>query len=166
MAHRILRVAAIGIMLICALGSCLAQDEPAKRRSPFEIDLLAMNGSSTNLTANGEGVVALRSTLLFQRGATRVNSVDPAFKLNLPPGYSLFSSLSYLINSEAIVSGPNLITLNLPSASNKEVFDKLRILHAERNDAEPDKPLWSDASLLADYYPVVERQLTKAEFEK
>lgn len=169
MAHYLLRIATIAITLIGAPALCRAQDGLPQRRPPLEIDLLAMSGSSTKLAGNGEGVVAARSSLLFKRGPTRVTAVDPAFKLNLPPGYSLYNNLSYAVESEAVVTGPHLVTLNLPSVRNKEDFDKLRILHAEQNEAEPGKPRWFDVTVLSDhyaYYTEVRRSFTKAEFEK
>ena len=121
-----------------------AQESQAPR-----VELLTMNGSKPNLSATGEGITSYKIGDLYNRGATQIDLLKQAeagFKIELPLGYSLFNNLIYGVKTKAVFTGPTDITFKLPSAHTKETFNKLRILYAEYDLAEPDVPKWIDAT--------------------
>ena len=71
-----------------------------------------------------------------------------------------------MIDSEAVFSGPNDFTFKITSATAKETFDQLRILYADRDDAEPSKPRWVDVSVEPQWSEYWERSMSRAEFDK
>ena len=121
-----------------------AQESQAPR-----VELLTMNGSKPNLSATGEGITSYKIGDLYNRGATQIDllkQADAGFKIELPLGYSIFNNLIYGVKTKAVFTGPTDITFKLPSAQTKETFNKLRILYAEYDFAEPDVPKWIDAT--------------------
>lgn len=155
---------AISLSLLSSL--CLAQETTADEPEPPAVELLTMNGSKPNLSPSGEGITSIKITDLFQRGVTHAKPFDPNFPIELPVGYTLFNKLVYQIDSEAVVSGPDDFVFRIPSATTKESFDKLRILQAERDSADPAKPRWIDVTLVPGLRSYLVDYLTKADFDK
>jgi uncharacterized repeat protein (TIGR01451 family) len=129
---------------------CLAQQKTQKTEPQSRlprVDILKLNGSQPNLTAEGEGITSYKISDLFKRGVTRVKPFDLDFKLELPTGYTLFNNLAYVVDSEAVFSGPNDIVFRIPSASTQESFNQLRILFAQGDRVEPEKAIWTDITI-------------------
>lgn len=125
-----------------------------------------MNGGKPELSPSGEGITSIKITDLFQRGVTHAKPVEASFPIELPVGYTLFNKLVYQIDSTAVASGPNDFVFKVPSATTKEAFDKLRILYAERDSADPEKPRWIDATLMPGLKQYLVDYLSKSDFEK
>ncbi|HEV7683121.1 MAG TPA: hypothetical protein VGO68_13410 [Pyrinomonadaceae bacterium] len=149
------------------LGSlCLAQETvPGERKLP-SVELITMEGGKPNLSASGEGIISIKTTDLFLRGATHAKLIEPTFPIELPVGYTLFNKLIYQLDSKAVASGPSDFVFQITSATTKETFDKLRILYAERDSADPEKPRWIDATLIPGLKEALGRYLTRADFDK
>src|SRR5437588_5951538 len=131
-------------VLACLIGlvahgpRCFGQDKP-QGPGPPKVDLLTLSGSKPELTPAGEGITSIKISDLFKIGATQVKPFDSSFKIELPVGYTLFNNLAYMIDSEAVFSGPNDFVFRIPSAVTKEAFDKLRVLVADDDQADPQK---------------------------
>ena len=143
-------------------SSLLAQETES---SGPRTDILQMNGSKPSLSPTGEGISYYKIGDLYQRGTTQVKLIDeklkPALpiaymlkdlviektKPELPIGYTLFNNLAYLVETTAVFTGPCDIEFVLPSVLTKESFDNLRILYAEFDRADPEKPKWIDITL-------------------
>lgn len=164
---RLLCFLVVGISIVVATSDslCFGQDKPQGPDAP-KVDLLALSGSKPALTPAGEGITSIKISDLFKIGITQVKPFDSSFKIELPVGYTLFNNLAYMIDSEAVFSGPNDFVFRIPSAVTKESFDKLRILVADYDDAEPQKPRWIDVTLMPGASDYWKDYLTKGEFEK
>jgi uncharacterized repeat protein (TIGR01451 family) len=145
---------------------CFAQENSAAKSLVPAVELLTLNGSKPSLTADGEGITSFKARHLYKLGPTRVKPFDSNFKIELPTGYTLFNNMAYVIDSEAIFSGPNDLAVRVPSSATTESFEKLKILYAERDDAEPEKPVWVDATLLPSLAEYWKSYLSQTEFEE
>jgi hypothetical protein len=157
-----LLVLAISVAFLVVTG--YGQDNPGEGPAPPYVDLLKLSGSKPNLAANGDGIVSYQTSSLFKRGVTQVKPFDLDLKIELPTGYSLFNNLAYVVDTQAVFSGPNDVVFSVPSATAKGLFDRLRILYAEYDRAAPDKPRWVDVTMTG--ASDNSRYLTKAELEK
>lgn len=144
---------------------CPAQENPIPKDFAVSVELLTMNGSKPDLTADGVGIISYKTTDLFKRGITRVRPFDLNLKIELPTGYTLFNNLAYVVSSEAVFSGPNDITFRVPAGTAKESFENLRILVAERDNAAPEKQRWLDVTLLPSVAGEFKSYISKADFE-
>jgi hypothetical protein len=117
-----------------------AQDLP-------KIDLLKLNESKPVLSSTGEGVASYKISELYHRGTTKIVPFKPKFKVQLPIGYSLFNDLIYVVQTDVEAVGPTDIELRIPSAETAELFDKLRILYADTDDADLEVPKWIDGTV-------------------
>jgi uncharacterized protein DUF11 len=138
------------VVLLYAAGVSRAQ-EP--QNSPPRTELLTMNGGKPNLSAAGEGIISFKNDEIYKKGKMTVRLLKPAevpFKLEFPPGYSLYNDLIYVIETDIVAAGPSDITFNLPSARTKETFRQLRILYPQVDFADPKVPRWTDITLDAD----------------
>src|SRR5689334_5134751 len=138
-------------VLIVVIGR--AEIVSAQESQAPRVELLTMNGSKPNLSATGEGITSYKIGDLYNRGTTQINlfkQADLPLKIELPLGYSIFNNLIYAVDTKAVFTGPTDITFKLPSARTKETFNKLRILYAEYDLAEPDTPKWTDATFAED----------------
>jgi uncharacterized repeat protein (TIGR01451 family) len=86
--------------------------------------------------------------LLFQKGPTIFKRIDSSSLEPLPPGYAVYDNLAYDIQSEAIITGPHLITFNVPSVTSREDFSALRVLNRESDEFDPSKTFWVDRTVL------------------
>jgi Domain of unknown function DUF11 len=166
-----LRITLLAILLSLIVGSSRAQDIPATELAPPEpeapkVDLLKLNGSKPNLSPDGEGIISIKISDLFQRGVTNTRLFEPDFKIELPAGYTLFNRLVYQIDSKAVFSGPNDYVFRVPSATSKESFRRLRILYPERDSVDPQKLRWIDATLEPHLISTWKHYLTKTDFDK
>lgn len=152
-------------IVLCGLSApCFAQDN----RNPAapSVELLALSGSKPNLGASGEGITSIKTSDLYKLGVTTVKPFDSSFKIELPVGYSLVENLAYMIESEAVFSGPNDFTFRVPSSIGGESFSKLRVLYADYDHAAPKTPRWVDATVIGGWSEYWERDLPKDEFDK
>jgi uncharacterized repeat protein (TIGR01451 family) len=87
-------------------------------------------------------------TNLFADGETTVDSFDPNLVGPLPPGYTNYNSLSFNVETEAEISGPHTVTFTVPSVTDANFFNTLRIFHAEEDPFEPGQVIWVDRTIL------------------
>src|SRR2546430_3019721 len=129
---------AITTILLLLGGQVQSQSNLPQRQPSVGVELLTMAGGKPTMGPDGEGISSFRTSDLFKVGKTQVKPFDSSFKIELPIGYVLFKNLAYMIDTDAVFSGPNDFTFKVPSVSSKEEFDNLRILYAAEDEAEPD----------------------------
>lgn len=141
-------IVVLSLIATALLLTTSAQEKPrGNSAAPPRVDLLSLNDSKPNLKPDGEGLTSYKISDLFKRGVTRVRPYDLNEEIKLPTGYTLFNNLAYIVDSEAVFSGPNQIVFRVPSARNIETFNQLRILYANGDHAQPDKPRWVDITV-------------------
>ena len=146
------RLLLISVLLICTVDFSFAQEsEPSPPPfPPPQIEILKLKGRRPNSDANGEGITSYKTNYEEQEGKATVRltkKTDLKFKFELPVGYTVFNDLIYLVESEELYLTTSDITLRLPSARTKEIFDQLRILHPDFDPVEPKVPAWVDATV-------------------
>jgi hypothetical protein len=94
------------------------------------------------------GLIAVAYFNLFEPGPLTATPIDPATAGPLPTGYTVYNNLAYDISTEAVVSGPHTVSINVPSANDPEVFSSLRILHGEKDPSDPNRMILVDRTIL------------------
>ena len=94
------------------------------------------------------GIISVTYADLYSDGPTRVTPIDANIIGSLPPRYALYNDLAYNLETDAVVSGPHIVTFQVSSVTDKETFDNLRILHREEDSLNPGQTLWEDRTIL------------------
>jgi uncharacterized repeat protein (TIGR01451 family) len=111
------------------------------------------SASTMDVGSTQDGPTSVHFAYRYKDGPTTFTDVDPATVGQLPAGYTAYDSIGYDVETEASVSGPNVVTFNVASVSDQATFNNLRILHAERDPADPGKVIWVDRTVLASGTP-------------
>jgi hypothetical protein len=94
------------------------------------------------------GPVAVTYFNLFEEGPLTVSSIDPTTTPQLLDGYTIYANLAYDVKTDALVSGPHAVSINVPTATDPEVFASLRILHGEPDPNDPTRVVLIDRTIL------------------
>jgi uncharacterized repeat protein (TIGR01451 family) len=86
---------------------------------------------------------------IYVDGPTTFTVVDPNTVGPLPAGYVLYDDDAYDISTEALVSGSHVVTFNVPSVTDQNVFDNLRILQIEPESFDPTVGTLLDRTILS-----------------
>lgn len=86
---------------------------------------------------------------LYEDGTTTFTTVSPATLGTPPAGYIAYDGDAYDVVTAATVSGPHVITFNVPSVTDQNTFNSLRILQVEPDSFDPEKPVLVDKTVLA-----------------
>ncbi len=105
--------------------------------------------NSLHSTTVQDGLSSVVATNVFQTGNTTVTTVDPTLASPLPTGYTLYNNLSNNIDTLALAGGPYTTTFKVSSVTDQNVFNNLRVLHAEYDSFDPDRIVWVDRTVLA-----------------
>ena len=96
-------------------------------------------------------------TIKFDRvhvdGPTTFTVVDPGTVGPLPDGYVLYDDDAFDISTTAKVSGSHLVTFNVPSITEENVFGNLRILQIEPETFDPTVGRLVDRTILSSDTP-------------
>ena len=127
-------------------------DDPNVTR-PIQDDLL---GSRVKKSAkknapltNNDAPTSIVFGHLHEDGETTYTERDPDAIASLPNGYVHYNNTSYDIRTEAEVSGPHIVTFNMPSVPDQTTFDSLRILHSEPDPLNSENAIWVDRTILS-----------------
>ena len=120
---------------LCLLLAGAAAAQPARAPPP-----------PPALTAK-DGPLQVTFGMLFKEGKTEFDDIDPATVGPLPKGYEPFGKAAYKIQTEAVVVGPHLLEISLPSVDDRKVFEGLRVLHAVWDKVD-EKFFWEDSGHL------------------
>jgi len=98
---------------------------------------------------NSDGISSILVANLYENGSTQVMQFDPSIIGILPANYVVYNGLSFDVKTAAEVSGPDIVTFTLPSASDPTLFSNLRIFHAEQDPFDPNQVVWVDRTIMA-----------------
>ena len=68
---------------------------------------------------------------LYEEGDTTITPIPVNIAGILPPGYAVYNGMAYDISTQAVISGPHIVTFSVPSATDPAIFSRLRVLHGE-----------------------------------
>jgi uncharacterized repeat protein (TIGR01451 family) len=85
----------------------------------------------------------------YADGPTGYEPVDPADVGTLPNGYTIYNADAFLIGTGATVSGPHVVTFNVPSVVDEGVFNSLRVLHLVPDDFDLEVGRYVDVTVLS-----------------
>jgi hypothetical protein len=95
-----------------------------------------------------DGPVSVAYGNVFQAGELGIEPFDLKQLPPLPAGYAALSNKAYRITTSAIVSGPHTIRFVVPSVTEEDAFNKLRIFQVDKDPFDPDGHVWNDVTLL------------------
>jgi uncharacterized repeat protein (TIGR01451 family) len=111
--------------------------------------LKSSSGSSDPTVASQDGVRSITYGYLYLDGPTTFSTVDPGTVASLPAGYALVDNAVHRITTDAIVSGPHLVSFDVPSINDQTAFNNLAIFHLEPDPFDPDNLIWVDTTILS-----------------
>jgi uncharacterized repeat protein (TIGR01451 family) len=107
-------------------------------------------GSAANSPeAVQDGIRSIIYGHVYKEGATTFSNVDPNTLAPLPAGYVPLDNRVYKIETDAIVSGPHVVSFDVPSINDQAVFNDLAIFHLEQDPFDPDNFVWVDDTILS-----------------
>jgi len=104
---------------------------------------------SQSVLSNEDGITAIVATEIFVSGSTTLAPIDTTLAVPLlPPGYSQYGTLGYDVTTDAESSGPYTLSFSVPSVTDQNVFDQLKVFHLEQDPYDPDQAIWVDRTVL------------------
>lgn len=141
------------IIIIAAALIVGAQNRPLGSGKETTRQTLKSNASkeeTPNPSPTLDRPISISYSEIFKYGSTSWSSVALNSMKNLPPlptGYEPFDNLAYKLETEAVVSGFNITTFQVPSIREQSSFDKLSVLHIEFDELSPYKWAWVDSTV-------------------
>lgn len=83
---------------------------------------------------------------LYKEGKVSFSDVDPIKVAPMPRGYVSFKNKGFKVETDAVVSGPNVIDFVVPSISDRALFGHLRVLCVAWDKVDK-KPFWTDCTI-------------------
>lgn len=120
---------------------------PSYKPEPAPITPSSSSGGGQN------GPLSVTYDNLYEAGPTTYTNFDPAVVGPLPSGYVAVDNTGYDVATDSVVSGRHVITFKVPSLDNQEMFDEVRIFHAEMDSFNPARAMWVDRTILASDAP-------------
>jgi uncharacterized repeat protein (TIGR01451 family) len=117
----------------------------------FHEQLTAPNpsGSAANSPeAVVDGVRSIKYGHVYKDGPTTFTIIDPSTMAPLPAGYAALDGRAHKVATDAIVSGPNVVSFDVPSINDQTAFNNLAIFHLERDRFDPDNLVWIEDTIL------------------
>jgi uncharacterized repeat protein (TIGR01451 family) len=96
-----------------------------------------------------DGIKSIVASDVYAQGSTNVASFDASLAGPLPAGYTQYSNFSYDVTSTFEASGPHTVTFSVPSVTDQNVFNGLRVFHLEQDPYDPSSLVWVDRTVLA-----------------
>jgi hypothetical protein len=93
-----------------------------------------------------DGPINITFGHLYKDGKVGFSDVDTAKIAPMPRGYVSYRNKGFKVETDAIVSGPNVIDFVVPSISDRVVFGNLRVL-CTAWDKVDEKPFWIDCTI-------------------
>lgn len=113
-----------------------------------ETMVLGLGTGSLATTSLQDGPVSVTYGSVYETGSIKIAPYDLSNLPALPAGYAPLDDKAYLITTNAVVGPPHVTHFKTQSINDKEVFENLRIFHAEPDTFDPDSPMWVDATIL------------------
>jgi hypothetical protein len=117
---------------------------------PQQITAANATGSAANsLESVQDGVRSITYGHVYKDGSTTFSNVEPSTLAALPTGYVALDNRVYRIATDAMVSGPHVVSFDVPSINDQTTFNDLAIFHLERDPFDPDNMVWVDDTILS-----------------
>ena len=104
--------------------------------------------SNLQLSSQADRPESVTFADLYEDGDVTYTVTDPSTLGSLPAGYTLLANDVFNISTAATVSGPHIVTFEVPSITDESTFATLRILRAEPDSFDPAKIRLIDRTLL------------------
>ncbi len=108
-----------------------------------------MSGATTASLATQDGIKAIKYGFVYHDGPTTFTPVDPNSLPPLPPGYVPLSNTAINVTTTSVVSGPHVVSFDVPTITDETTFNNLSIFHLERDQFDPDNKVWVDVSIVS-----------------
>jgi uncharacterized repeat protein (TIGR01451 family) len=106
------------------------------------------HGTSSRAKGDQDGPVGVKYDKVFKTGDVKIEPFNLADLPPLPAGYVALNNKAYRITTSAIVGGRHTVRFAVPSVTEENVFQKLRIFHVDNDPFDPDAYVWIDVTLL------------------
>src|ERR1044071_1344543 len=116
----------LNTILVCLLLSC--------------VTTVAQNRDEKS----SDGPIKVHLGDVYKKGNIKIEDVDVSSLPPLPRGYSAMPRMAYRITTDAEAVGPYTVVFGVNSISDEQIFNSLRIFHAEPDAFDPDSPVWVD----------------------
>jgi uncharacterized repeat protein (TIGR01451 family) len=131
----------------------------AARIGPVLLALVAFASCQSAISEiAGSDEVSVRYEWVYKKGDTHKYAVkfgDISRAIPLPTAYASWTNKYYLIKTDAIVSGDNVLSVKV-SVPKVDQFGKLRILHLVDTELMPSGREWRDCTILPKYPTLAE----------
>jgi len=98
-----------------------------------------------------EGLIRVNLGDVFERGVTKIEEADLAKLPSIPQGFVSLNRKAYVVSTTAVASGPYDAIFKLNSGMDEQDFRKLRVLHLEPDEFDPDSYVWVDRTAASDH---------------
>lgn len=105
------------------------------------------HGTSGRGKSDQDGPVGVKYDKVFQTGDVKIEPFNLADLPPLPAGYVALNNKAYRITTSAIVAGRHTVRFAVPSVTEENVFQKLRIFHVDNDPFDPDGHVWVDVTV-------------------
>ena len=115
-----------------------------------------------------DGIAQIILGELFKPGPTEYKRVGAAGLKDAPPlptGYSLLKDLAYDVRTEAITAGHHVTVFRVASVASESEFNKLGILHLERDEMSPNGSSWAEVLIFPGGWDRHFNQVTRAQYD-
>src|ERR1051326_1043145 len=132
------------------LSRLCSQDEPSDSRmktlNTILVCLLLAGVTAVAQTRDdkSDGPIKVHLGDVYKKGNIKIEDADVSSLPPLPRGYSAMPRMAYRITTDAEAVGPYTVVFGVPSISDQQIFDSLRVFHAEPDEFDPDSPVWVD----------------------
>jgi hypothetical protein len=106
------------------------------------------HGTSSRAKSDQDGPIGVKYDRVFQTGDVKIEPFDLADLPPLPAGYVALNNKAYRITTSAIVAGRHTVRFAVPSVTEEDTFQKLRIFRVDNDPFDPDGYVWVDVTLL------------------
>lgn len=93
---------------------------------------------------SADGPISVDLGDVLKKGKTKIEAADLTSLPALPRGYSVLPKMAYRITTDAEALGPYSVVFGVPSITNEEMFNSLRVFHVEPDEFDPDSLVWVD----------------------
>jgi len=105
------------------------------------------HGTSSRAKSDQDGPVGVKYDRVFQTGDVKIEPLNLSDLPPLPAGYVALNDKAYRITTSAIVAGRHTVRFAVPSVTEENVFQKLRIFHVDNDPFDPDGHVWVDVTV-------------------
>lgn len=103
--------------------------------------------STSQDKSNQDGPVEVKYDRVFQTGDVKIEPFNLADLPPLPAGYAALNNKAYRITTSAIVAGRHTVRFYVPSVTQEDAFQKLRIFRVDNDPFDPDGFVWLDVTV-------------------